>query len=318
MTPATPAFFAPESDRHAAPKLDRATQLFQEGRLGESEAAFQELVASGEHQAEAYYALGVISVNRSDLPAASAYLNQALETNPQNDNAHYYLGVIAEKSATIDEALPHYYQALAANPHHVGAGEAVRRLESREGTVATVDENFAAAYGVYEFLLRDESSISKQTVALIDELQRSVRPRVIAYFGRRPVRNLLSLVLLFGFVNLLRVMTTNITLARGRLQIERGILSRRLISLELWRVRNLELDRSLFNRMTGDGTLVFTAFPEAVPGHGGRRELRKTANLSHLEVSGFAHGDDLKTTFQKLLNLTFLLRANPVVKGIIQ
>jgi hypothetical protein len=37
-----------------------------------------------------------------------------------------------------------------------------------------------------------------------------------------------------------------------------------------------------------------------------------------VEVCGLAHGPQLIELHQDLLNLTFLLRGNPIVKGIIQ
>jgi hypothetical protein len=85
------------------------------------------------------------------------------------------------------------------------------------------------------------------------------------------------------------------------LQVESGLFNRRLHNLELWRVQDISLERTLLNRMTRDGTLVFHIIHEKRP----------------LKVTGFARGKDLEEAYRKLLNLSFLLRTSSAVKGVI-
>jgi hypothetical protein len=75
------------------------------------------------------------------------------------------------------------------------------------------------------------------------------------------------------------------------------------VNVELWRVEDIELRQNALQRLTGDGTLVFKV---------ARGDPKKP-----LEVTGVARGQALRDLHQKLLNLTFLMRGNPVVKGII-
>jgi hypothetical protein len=78
----------------------------------------------------------------------------------------------------------------------------------------------AGGLGAYEFLLQDNSSLSRQTIELMNALNLSRRPRFPAHFGRHPVVDSISMILILpGLIWLLRVKTTKVTLARGRLQI---------------------------------------------------------------------------------------------------
>jgi hypothetical protein len=64
----------------------------------------------------------------------------------------------------------------------------------------------------------------------------------------------------------------------------------------------------------GDGTLILTLGPEAQTEH---RRLRRPKSAV-VKVPGLARGSQLTSLYQELLNLVFLLRGNPVVKGILQ
>ena len=103
-------------------------------------------------------------------------------------------------------------------------------------------------------------------------------------------------------VSCVRIATTKYTIAKGRVQIETGLLARSARNLELWRVERVDLHKSLPNRLTGDGTLVFTVRGEPKP----------------ILLTGLARGRALEEIRQQLMNLVFALRSNQMVKGIIQ
>jgi hypothetical protein len=65
---------------------------------------------------------------------------------------------------------------------------------------------------------------------------------------------------------------------------------------------NVWLQRTFVNRSTGDGTLRFQTIPDK----------------GILDLTGLVRGArNLEATYQEFLNLVWLLRSNPVVKGII-
>jgi len=87
---------------------------------------------------------------------------------------------------------------------------------------------------------------------------------------------------------------------------------------DFWRVQNIDLDRRLINRLTGDGTLVLSLTFGVLPEDYKRERNWKKPKLKVVEICGFAKGSELEQTYQDLLSLSFLLRGNPIVKGIIQ
>jgi membrane protein YdbS with pleckstrin-like domain len=55
------------------------------------------------------------------------------------------------------------------------------------------------------------------------------------------------------------------SLSASRLEIERGLLGRRLESMELWRVRDVVLDQSLLQRLRGVGRLTLYSTDRVEP-----------------------------------------------------
>lgn len=304
----------------AGASLARARALLDANEYAAALAEYEQLIAAGTDLAAACQGAGYILFLSGQLDRADALLSRSLAVNPANANALYLRDQIAAKRSALGQAPPPGYGDVA-------------------GTL-----------GIYEYLTRDESPLSQQTVHLIDQLTMSARPHVIAYAGRRsqhPLPGKLRvlralLVVLWALALLLQVpsartaaggpaglhtqalavmvtvtllvvaipallylvfaWTTRYTLVRGRLQVETGLLSRNIRTVELWRVARMELHRSLLNRITGDGTLVITIRDEQRP----------------LLVTGLKRGRELEAVRQQLMNLVFALRGNPMVKGIIQ
>jgi membrane protein YdbS with pleckstrin-like domain len=314
--------------------LERARALFQEGDLDGSEKVLTELVTSGVNTGEGLYGLGVIRLAQGNLEAATSHFSQSLQLDPQNANAMYQLGVIAERRSSSEEAQALYARALAANPNHRGAAARIAQIK-RLPPYAPIAPPAAPAvhseasplqqFGVYEFLRRDASVLSQQTLQLIDALRMSVRPSISASLGSLlPSAAAFVLIALLGAASasaaalplmliaaaaftwkLLSISTTKITIDKGRVQVERGLFSRTTDNIELWRVQDIDLYRSPLNRITGDGVLVFN-----IPNQG-------TPTRQKLELAGIAQGERLQEVYQQLLNFVFVLRSNPIVKGII-
>ncbi len=55
------------------------------------------------------------------------------------------------------------------------------------------------------------------------------------------------------------------TLTKRRLDLERGLMSKRRESVELWRVRDVVLDQSVIDRMRGAGTLTIFSTDQVDP-----------------------------------------------------
>lgn len=291
---------------------DQALTALKRGALDDCEALFRKLAQSPAHQAQSAYGLGCVQLARSNPVEAREAFLRCLELDPQHGNACYQLGFIAEKANTTAEARDWYYHALAVNPVHRGASAALARLQN---------------YGVYDFLKTDPAPVSRQAVVAIDDLALEAAPSFAAYLGAYPGRILLAIIAQIVLCNVYSLLTipvffllfylyvraVRIRVHRGRLQIEHGLLTRRLTNIDIWRIRNIDLHRRLINRMTGDGVLVLDLTPVSTsrPRRYGRRRCV-------VRVIGIARGPRLLEIHQHLLNLEFLLRSNPAVKGIIQ
>jgi tetratricopeptide (TPR) repeat protein len=330
-------------DTHESPAdlAQQARVLLDAGDLTGSEALFRRLLRHPGHAATGLYGIGYVQLKRGDLSAAEESFKKCLQVDPKHADARFQLGFIAERQGSPAAANQRYQQVISINPQHKGAHARLRALAGGDGAApsqASVQDhgnNLAEEpvpddiddYGVYGFLKRDNSIVSRQAIAVIDDLAIEARPTLIAYLGAYLWRVLIVLLLGIGILRMyflivgpvllllfyLYVLSVRIRLHRGRLQIERGLLRRQLKNYDIWRVRNVDLDRRLLNRMSGDGVLVFDVTPYAMGA-----QTRRARRGNTVRVIGLARGQRLIEVHQKLLSLEFLLRGNPVVKGIIQ
>lgn len=185
----------------------------------------------------------------------------------------------------------------------------------------------AAGLGVYEYLRSDSTLLAQQTVSKLEALELRRHAALAAWTGGLLVRAIGLFVILVAVaifqlstnvdinqdvlwvvaglllaVYLLRAATTVYEISGGRLTVERGILWRRIRQVELWRIQGIERRQGLIDRITGHGELRFTTV--SAPG-------------GVIKVRGLARGRRLKDIHAQLVDLVFLLRSNPVVKGII-
>jgi tetratricopeptide (TPR) repeat protein len=320
--------------------LEHAKQLRAEKRLQESAAAYQQLIDSGLHRGEAFYGLGLVHLDSGDHQSAARALETALSHDPGNANAYYYLGEIWTARSAPEIAQSFYAKALAVNPQHAGAlkrrDPAMRPAVAADQQPLKQDgvEGFDA--GFYGLLQRDPSPIARQSVQLIDNLSTSVSPSLTAYLGRlfglflvstvpalavvllrAPARlpagpaNVALAILLVAAVVIpllyvVQIKTTRYTFDKGRLQIARGILMRRVSNIELYRVVDLEMQQTFVNRITGDGTIVLLV-------DGGR----SIGQQGRIPLTGIARGQRLQALFEELRSLVLLLRTGNWGKGFI-
>jgi tetratricopeptide (TPR) repeat protein len=108
------------------------------------------------------------------------------------------------------------------------------------------------------------------------------------------------LALIIFFYYYYRLAQTRMSIDRGVITLEKGFLSRHTTIHEIYRVTSFEAEQDLFNRLTGDASLVLD-------------EGRKTTYLK-----GFAKYDETIAMAQQLRALHLLLRTTNIGKGIMQ
>ncbi len=243
--------------------------------------------------------------------------------SPEDDRAArlYQIGHAAELRGDRDAARAAYQQALRLAPDHADASAGLARLATAAPPTRPLD-------APYEILRRNPSPTSQRAAAALADLRFDLRPTLTGSLGRlllaalplvlgvvllyavrqpsaarfAPPMGIMGLVLalvgvaLLAFV-VLSVRAGRIALAGGRLRLTTGI-RQQITNVELWRVRDVRLDRSPLNRVTGDGTVVLfiNRGPHAAP--------------SELRVVGLARGRRLQDLFDRISELVNLLRGS--------
>lgn len=316
--------------------LRQGIEAYEARQWSASEAAFHQLMQFSLYEAEASYGIGMARMGVADWTTAERYLHHALTRDPRHADAAYQLGRINEGLRSAAAARPFYERALAINPGHAPARE---RLGQNGGSaerpqpapVPTAPQGTSGGfqqYSVLDFLLQDRSPLSMQAAELIRALQTERHAYFSVYLGPvvfvtalfvgitavlgalRPLLLLAWLAwLAVAALAYVRVKATRYVLANGRLQVTKGLLSRRIDTYDLWLVHDITMRRTLVNRLTGDGSLVL---------HYSNPVSRRRRSQNRVIIKGLARGRELTAIYQRLQNLKFVLRANPAVKGIIQ
>ncbi len=351
-SPATPAD-ASLLNVSPAELVAEGNRQLQALNLEASETLFRQVLSQGAN-ADASYGMGVIQFGRRNRGLAKQHFDAVLALEPANPNALYYRAMIAEEDGNLIEACRFYNLTLLACPEHRLARE--RRAELtlnrkfRDQTRVQGVPNPVDRLGVYAHLLQDPTYLSSYGLAAIAALSLQASPPASVFLGmawaylwnqirkarlailaaailvmpllvaaefasplKPSLPNSLAAIVL-GFAGavlwwlfvwwilwaVVRSWTTQVVIDKGRLQVSWGLLGRHRSNLELWRIQSLELHRGLINRMTGTGYF--------------RVETHDKATYL---IPGPEEGKKLDQLFQELLDLVYLLRANPIIKGII-
>lgn len=316
----------------------------QQGSLDRAAALFQEATQYNERHANAWYALGRLTEARS-VPEAIADYRRAVAAEPTHYGAAERLRLLGQAG----ERSSHDEPPSAPAPN---AAAAIPWTGVDRATDQSVELPDPGQLGVVEFLHRDKSPVSQQALARINSLNRSTRFRFAAHieqllkrfvllvgpaaaisyilfhitplqigsstvhFYSSTVRAVIELAILawaaWAGWTLLDCVTNTVTIANGRIRWGHGVLDKHFETLDVWTVRDIDLDRNALQRLTGDGTLTFKGTLHDRPSWSRRRGARP------LSLTGIARGDELDRIYADLLDLKFLLRANPGLKGIIQ
>ena len=318
--------------------LDRAKNLLEQGRFDDSIAIFAELARKGPLAPEALYGMAFAEFKKGDLDDASADFRRCLRVDPKNANATYYLGRIADAQGEFGVAKTYYQRAVSINPRHAGAlkmlgvdaqhpqhGQMAAHFFERKETTADDSASF------YSIIAGDNTPLSKQTIELIDAIALDRRPRLLAFAGDFLFQALALLAILFVILlisyhpmlavfvlgavafTFLWMIVSAFTLAsikarryrfdRGFLYIKAGLLATNETQRELLHLTDIGLQQSVLDRLTRNGKLTLTFDRRGKP--------------DVVIMRGLASIDELRVLRTRLLNLSRLLRGNPLVRGII-
>jgi tetratricopeptide (TPR) repeat protein/peroxiredoxin len=114
--------------------------MFQHGYLDEAAASFQQVIAAKPNDAEGYYNLGTLSLQRHDFSQARQYLEQALKLRPNYPEAWNNLGMMAAQEGHADEAIQNFRQSLLLRPAYATALLNLGNVYRRQGDFEKAQE----------------------------------------------------------------------------------------------------------------------------------------------------------------------------------
>ena len=124
-------------------KLDQAIALHQQGRYGEAEPLYREVIKKVPDQFDALHLLGVLEAQKGRHEAAANLIRKALAVNSRSAEAYSNLAHALRAINRPAEALSNYDRALAlktAYPEALnGRGNALRDLKKHDDAVASFD-----------------------------------------------------------------------------------------------------------------------------------------------------------------------------------
>jgi membrane protein YdbS with pleckstrin-like domain/TPR repeat protein len=325
-----------------------------QGDLPLAEGYFEQAIYSGPGHANALYQLGYICEQRRDRQAAGDYYHRALAAHPGHAGALVGLERTGFRSpeppnpplSSPEQQQPSApaQQPPAASPVDLHHSQGVYQLLQADQTavsqqaVALMDRlecevrppRYSGYVGRYftqtvawlalpvVFLI-----VARVVVGVLSSRYSGTLPSFLAPTSISHAIHSLAIVMLCAglviiLIGFVRVRCTAVRIRQGRLQIEKGVFHKHVTNVDFWRVQNIDLDRRLVNRLTGDSTLVLSLTFGVLPERYKWKRNWKKPKLKVVEICGLAKRSELEQTFQDLLSLSFLLRGNPIVKGIIQ
>ena len=302
------------------------------GDPASAEHHLQETVSADPRHANALYQLGALKEQGNHIQDAQAYYRRAVGAYPAHASALAALSRLAGQvpvtaspptPGTADGDLPSVYRFLLEDPTPISQQtvKLIHRVEceARPLYVAYIGRYIGRTLRITVILAALLIAIN-----IILSLLRGHFPSAVPASGAVSRLSAIAVVcivlypLCTAVVGYISVNCTHIRIQKARLQIEKGIFRKHLNNIDFWRVHNIDLDRRLINRLTGDGTLVFSLTFDVLPENYQRHRKKRGRSSEVVEVCGIAQDANLSELHQDLLNLTFLLRGNPIVKGIIQ
>jgi predicted O-linked N-acetylglucosamine transferase (SPINDLY family) len=128
-------------------KLQQAFGLHQQGRLGDAEQIYREVLARAPDQPDALHFLGVLETQRGRHEAGIDLMGRAIAINPRNPAAQYNRANALRDMGRAEDAIKGYDAALAIKPDNIGAwnnrGVVLHGLTRYEAAIASYDRALA-------------------------------------------------------------------------------------------------------------------------------------------------------------------------------
>jgi tetratricopeptide (TPR) repeat protein len=138
------------------PNLQSAIELHQQGRLGQAEAIYLQLLETNPRNADALHLLGVIASQTGNNQAAVDLISQAIEINPNLADYHSNQGNALQELKQLEAAVASFDKAIELKPDYAEAysnrGLALQELKQLDAAVDSCEKaiklkpDYAEAY----------------------------------------------------------------------------------------------------------------------------------------------------------------------------
>jgi tetratricopeptide (TPR) repeat protein len=95
--------------------------MFQHGYLEQAAESFKQVIAAKPGNADAYYNMGTLNLQRNDVEQARQYLERAVALRPDYPEAWNNLGMIAAQQGHAEDAIQDFEKSLAQRPAYAVA-----------------------------------------------------------------------------------------------------------------------------------------------------------------------------------------------------
>ena len=92
--------------------------MFQHGYLNEAGKSFEQVIAARPDDAEGYYNLGTLNLQRKDFAQARTYLQKTLILRPNYPEAWNNLGMMAAQEGHLDDAIENFNRSLSLRSNY--------------------------------------------------------------------------------------------------------------------------------------------------------------------------------------------------------
>ena len=162
------------------PMLEKALALHQQGKLGEAEHIYRELLRGNPQDPNVLHLLGLLTAQMGQMARGADLIRQALALDPRRFLAHRDLGNVLLQSGKSGEALAAYDRALALNPNMADTldnrGTALRLLNRPQEALASHERALALNPGVALTHVNHGSALAglNRFAAALDSFDRAI------------------------------------------------------------------------------------------------------------------------------------------------
>jgi tetratricopeptide (TPR) repeat protein len=151
MSVATERILTSPQQRSVAHEIETAERHLKEGRPGEAEAIYEELLRRAPRQPRLWNGLGLVAYMKGKMEEAKRHLEHAVALDPNQAAFHNHLAVVCRALGETEAAVGHYRKALELNPNEPvffgNLGHALRRLKQTDEAIDCYRRAVALAPG---------------------------------------------------------------------------------------------------------------------------------------------------------------------------